>query len=152
MSHSSTRPLGKFNVPSCNGTGSEVAYIHIENDKDANYDQDSSLWATYGFVFDSDGVNATFTSPNATLYATAGDSQEFQSLFFRGSLKVTVSGVIDPWHSDILVSDGATPSWNSTVGYNASYYAYSGASGLKSPPALMIAFAAGLLSATLILV
>ena len=36
---------------------------------------------------------------------------------FQGSIKIRFQGVIDPYHSDVLVNDSATPTWLRTVGY-----------------------------------
>jgi hypothetical protein len=43
---------------------------------------------------------------------------------FYGNLKITLTGgKVDTWHSDTLLG-GASPSWNSTVGYDRKYWGY----------------------------
>jgi hypothetical protein len=72
--------------------------------------------------FDNKTANYTldgyFTAtPNISPNNTYGD-QVFDTAIVQGRIKVTFAGVIDPYYSDIMVTDRATPSWLRTVGFN----------------------------------
>lgn len=96
---------------------------------------ETSQWS---FLIWSDPVNGTnFTNPtidlqfddstaNLTLqgYAEAGavyGTEPFTtsgSTVVWGEFSLTLSGVIDKYHSDVLRNDTNTPTWLPTVGYN----------------------------------
>jgi hypothetical protein len=74
----------------------------------------SSNWANFGFGFDSSRADAVFTLPGC-IYGCIEWKPHLQC---NGKVKVTMSGKIDLWHVDVLISDDATPSSNLTVGYD----------------------------------
>jgi len=61
---------------------------------------------------------------NFTLHGSVESRQELPQFSnkpqcqFEGNITVTFAGIIDPYHSDVLVKDSAKPSWLRTVGFN----------------------------------
>jgi hypothetical protein len=66
------------------------------------------------FQFNSTSVNVTL-SGSGTIDSGGTELGLYQ---LSGQVKITMSGVIDSWHSDLLVDDSATPSWERTVNYD----------------------------------
>lgn len=69
----------------------------------------------------------------------------------QGMAKIRFSGVIDQYHSDVLVNDTSTPTWLRTVGFqnnsaNIGYYSAASAC-LQAPP---LAWAAAVLTVSLL--
>lgn len=75
--------------------------------------------ATFAFEFDHRQLNASLELPHAYIRLA-----EMDAWGFYGKMKMTLTGAkVDTWHSDTLIG-GASPSWNSTVGYDNNYWGY----------------------------
>ncbi|KAJ5280284.1 hypothetical protein N7478_005656 [Penicillium angulare] len=112
--------IGFFPFRACNGSGIEKGVVGIGN----------LPWmaeiSKFDFQFDGSGANATYMAPEANslskyhlaLYA-------FNTSFaLQGTMQLSMTASIDPWHSDILVGGEDKPSWNLTVGYDKDYFGY----------------------------
>lgn len=110
-----------FNMTSCNG-------------KDT-IEWDGSLinqywWHNVGFnhsypdpvlnlQFDGQIANLTIDGYfDATPKPTGNHTFNTVDIEARGKMRISFSGSIDSYHSDILVNDSATPTWKRTVGFN----------------------------------
>jgi hypothetical protein len=89
----------------------------------------TSQWSLLIWSDPYDGTNFTnptidlqFDDSNANLtlqgYAEAGPATTSGSTVVWGKFSLTLSGVIDKYHSDVLRNDTSTPAWLPTVGYN----------------------------------
>lgn len=139
---------GFFRVDGCSGPpGIQNAYIDGSS---------SPATANFGFEFDRHTLNASFELPQAYISLS-----NMAAMGFYGNLKVTLTGAkVDTWHSDTLVG-GASPSWNSTVGYDQKYWGYNpqnttvdsnGAVNKLSYSGVLSAVLAGFGSATFLLI
>ncbi|KAJ5316313.1 hypothetical protein N7476_006620 [Penicillium atrosanguineum] len=100
-------------------------------------------------------INFQFDSKtlNATVYANGTDMVINMDKKISGVLKITMTGVIDPWHSDFLSDNSTTPSWKRTVGYDENYYGYDFSSGAMSRNSeTAVSIAAALFSTVLMLI
>ncbi|KAJ5118068.1 hypothetical protein N7448_004285 [Penicillium atrosanguineum] len=131
-------PLGPLDVPSCNEAGrletSTFNFWELRRNTVIN------------FQFDSKTLNAT-------VYANGTDMVINMDKKISGVLKITMTGVIDPWHSDFLSDNSTTPSWKRTVGYDENYYGYDFSSGAMSRNSeTAVSIAAALFSTVLMLI
>ncbi|KAJ5715507.1 uncharacterized protein N7483_012688 [Penicillium malachiteum] len=99
---------------------------------------ETTRWSGY-LIVDSimkmDGYNWTYPNPSLDLQfdsnmanltiegyfeGTPIGNEDFNEdgLFVPGNIKISFLGVIDTYHSDVLVNDSSTPSWERSVGFN----------------------------------
>jgi hypothetical protein len=72
--------------------------------------------------FDSRTANLTLDGyaaglPYRICYTEGGQNVQFARDEVQGKIKISYYGVIDPYHSDILVNTSATPTWLGTAGF-----------------------------------
>ncbi|KAJ5910626.1 hypothetical protein N7504_005269 [Penicillium tannophilum] len=99
-----------FNMTGCNST-------------------ETTRWAGYfislGVEDDNIGYNWTYPNPvlgahfdsETTNLTVQGNGFNEDDLFVPGKVKLSFSGVIDTYHSDVLVNESATPSWERSIGF-----------------------------------
>lgn len=98
----------------------KILFIGDEMPVDIN---SNSTMATVDTTFDAQTSNFTLSGSflglplklqNATTEAEPG---AYGPDTVRGKIKISFRGVIDPYHSDILVDTSSTPAWVRTVGF-----------------------------------
>lgn len=90
---------------------------------DRDYSNNAGWNWTYPAVeiqFDSQTANFTLSGYAAAIPYYINRADSLKSLGpdeVQGTIKVSFSGVIDSYHSDILVNTSSTPTWQRTVGF-----------------------------------
>lgn len=115
--------IKSFEMPACNRT-------EWNDFVDVGFgDNIPSAWAVdysnpnLEFEFDEQRLNMTLEAKNAgTIWDS--DKEGSDKFMYRGGVGVTFRGVIDSWHSDVLLTNSSKPAWRQTVGYDEGYFAY----------------------------
>ncbi|KAJ5116919.1 hypothetical protein N7456_001267 [Penicillium angulare] len=108
-----------FNMTDCNSTDTTqwVGTMIV----DSIMNQDGYNWTypnpTLDVQFDSTTANLTLEGYFQGAPIGQGTFRT-DELIVPGKLKLSFGGKIDTYHSDVLVNDSSTPSWERTVGFN----------------------------------
>lgn len=107
---------------SCSSTTATDEYsVWIVNSPSVNTDGWNWTSSTVQLDFDSYTANYTldgYFTAVAEWFSNGTGILKSPSNWFQGKIHITFSGVIDTYHSDVLVNNSATPTWLPTVGFN----------------------------------
>jgi hypothetical protein len=115
--------IKNFELPRCNRTEwNDTVYVQFGDNIPEAWAVDYS-WPDLDFEFDEKGLNMTLEAKNAgtiSNYYNEGSKR----FMYQGDTRITFRGVIDSWHSDVLLINSSKPAWRQTVGYDEEYFAY----------------------------
>lgn len=108
--------------PSCSSaTATDEYSVWLVNSPSANTEGWNWTSPTVQLQFDSQTANYTldgYFTALAEQFSNGSGILKSPSNWVQGKIRMTFSGIIDVYHSDILVNSSAHPAWLPTVGFN----------------------------------